>query len=203
MSTKSFFDLILTARQNDPEALRTARALWSAHTAGCIEPPLLPSQAAVLEQVIGEDGMRQAIEEDPTYVYTTNLLVCRHRMLISFHIFRLSSDEYQSQYAAVTLWCLNSRQLLDPPLSPADHQYLREYILRNCAETMTTLDANLSRLEPPVQTASLLYLVREHARTTDARTTDAMHTTGRQLSKRASWYIEHTSVSSHKHINEH
>ena len=89
MSTKSFFDLILTARQNDPEALRTARALWSAHTAGCIEPPLLPTQAAVLEQVIGEDGMRQAIEEDPTYVYTTNLLVCRHRMLISFHDFQI------------------------------------------------------------------------------------------------------------------
>lgn len=54
-----------TSLQSPSDALRAARVMWAEHTRGLYDPPLDSEHVALLERILGEEGMRRAIEEDP------------------------------------------------------------------------------------------------------------------------------------------
>ena len=49
----------------DADILQAARTLWAVHARGLFTPPLSHEDVKRLEQLLGAEGMRQAMEEDP------------------------------------------------------------------------------------------------------------------------------------------
>ena len=74
--------------------------------------------------------------------------------MCSFRHYRLSSEEYLSRYSAETLWNLNNAGYL--PLSPADRQYVHDFLAaRNARAVDPVMLLNTGTVPPAVPLPAL------------------------------------------------
>ncbi|KAI0654996.1 hypothetical protein C8Q70DRAFT_1057927 [Cubamyces menziesii] len=100
---------------------KEVEAKWAAHIKSGFESLLSQDEVKNLEAVLGEEGMRRAIESDTM----------------------LSSEHFQRHYAATTILILNDRGLL--PLDAATRDFLKNYTRLDTGQDVVAKDRELRK----------------------------------------------------------